>query len=114
MYDNAMGFSVCGGDQIAVILSRVLEAKQLIFATDVAGIYDKDPKSGENVQLLREINVNNIENLITRMKESSESDASGRMQGKLRSLTSIKDLIQQGLEVGGPGLQQKIYDPAVR
>jgi len=99
MFDTNMGFSVCGGDQLAVVLSRELRAKQLLFATDVSGVFDKDPKSGEHTQLLREININEIEQVLIKTKETAKTDASGKMRGKLRSLASIKDLIQEGLEV---------------
>lgn len=99
MYDKSMGFSVCGGDQIAVVLSRVLNAKQLLFATDVPGVFDKDPKSGEKAQLLKEVNIKEIEQILNEMNKSAETDASGKMQGKLLSLTPIKDRIKMGLEV---------------
>ena len=107
MYDNIMGFSVCSGDQIAVVLSRVLHAKQLLFATDVPGVFDKDPKSGEPAQLLREINVNEIEQLLSKTKESTKTDASGKMRGKLISLVSIKDLIKESLDVAILSMSKK-------
>ncbi len=99
MYDTSMGFSVCSGDQLAVVLSRVLHAKQLLFATDVSGVFDKDPKSDEQAQLLREININEIEHLLGKTNDTAKTDASGKMRGKLLSLASIKDQIQEGLEV---------------
>ncbi|MHA1171598.1 MAG: isopentenyl phosphate kinase [Candidatus Heimdallarchaeota archaeon] len=99
MYDNNMGFSVCSGDQIAVVLSRVLHAKQLLFATDVSGVFDKDPKSDEEAHLLREINVNEIEQLFSKQNETGKTDASGKMRGKILSLALIKDQIQEGLDV---------------
>jgi isopentenyl phosphate kinase len=99
MYDKSMGFSVCSGDQIAVTLSRVLLAKQLIFATDVPGVFDKDPKLEEPAQLLREININEIEQLLNKLGEGKKGDASGKMRGKLLSLDSIKNQIHEGLEV---------------
>ncbi len=97
MYDKSMGFSVCSGDHFAVVLSRVFHAKHLIFATDVSGVYDKDPKLGENPKLLREININQIEQFLN--DKTTKTDASGKMKGKLLSLTSIKDRIKEGLEV---------------
>jgi len=65
----------------------------------VPGVFDKDPKSGEKAQLLREININEIEQMLTKTNETAKTDASGKMLGKLRSLVSIKDRIQEGLEV---------------
>jgi len=99
MYDTSMGFSVCSGDQLAVVLTRVLQANQLLFATDVAGVFDIDPKLGEHAQLLKEINIKEVEQLLSKTSEAAKSDASGKMQGKLRSLASIKDQIQEGLKV---------------
>jgi len=99
MYDNSMGFSVGSGDQLAVVLSRVLHAKKLLFATDVSGVFDKDPKLEEHAQLLKEININEIEQLFSNQNETAKTDASGKMRGKIISLVSIKDQIQEGLEV---------------
>ncbi|MHA1242019.1 MAG: isopentenyl phosphate kinase [Promethearchaeota archaeon] len=99
MYDTNMGFSVCSGDQLAVVLSRELHAKQLLFATDVFGVFDKDPNLEEHAQLLREININEVEQLFGNQNETSKIDASGKMRGKILSLTSIKDQMQEGLEV---------------
>jgi len=107
MYDTSMGFSVCGGDQLAVVLSRVLRANRLLFATDVAGVFDKDPKLGEHAQLLREININEVEHLLSKASESPKTDASGKMRGKLHSLTSIKDLIREGLDVAILSMNKK-------
>jgi len=99
MFDTSMGFSVCSGDQLAVVLTSVLQANQLLFATDVAGVFDFDPKLGEHAQLLKEININEVEQLLSKTSEVAKSDASGKMQGKLLSLASIKDQIREGLEV---------------
>ena len=107
MYDTSMGFSVCSGDQLAVVLSRVLYANQLLFATDVPGVFDKDPKTEKHAQLLREINVNEIEQLFSKPNETAKTDASGKMRGKLLSLVSIKHQIQEGLEVAILSMNKK-------
>lgn len=98
MYDNGMGFSVCSGDQLSVVISREVKACRLIFATDVAGIFDSDPKIDEEASLIREINMNEVENIIKQLDESKTADASGRMKGKLMTISSIKDLIKKGLD----------------
>ncbi|MHA1234248.1 MAG: isopentenyl phosphate kinase [Promethearchaeota archaeon] len=107
MYDTSMGFSVCSGDQLAVVLSRVLHAKQLIFATDVPGVFNKDPKIREDAQLHREININEIEQFLSKINEEIKADASGKMRGKLLSLASIKDQIKEGFEVAILSMNKK-------
>ncbi len=97
MFDREMGFSVCSGDQIAITVSREIKADYLIFATDVKGVYDKDPKIHSDAQLIRSINVDKINDFIKRKIFSSEVDASGEMIGKLKSIKSIKNLIKEDL-----------------
>ncbi|MFW9951655.1 MAG: isopentenyl phosphate kinase [Candidatus Thorarchaeota archaeon] len=98
MYDTSIGFSVCGGDQLAVLISRELNARRLIFATDVDGVYTTDPKKNPEALLLDKINVNEIELFLQKMDESIK-DATGKMKGKLLSIFSIKEQIKNGLEV---------------
>jgi isopentenyl phosphate kinase len=107
MYDNSMGFSVCSGDQIAVVLSRVLNAKHLMFATDVAGVYNQDPKSGKNAQLLKELNINDLDQFLKKLNESNKGDASGKMRGKLSSLVSNINQIKEGLEIAIFSMNEK-------
>ena len=97
MYDNGMGFSVCSGDQLSVVISKEVKASRLIFATDVAGIYDSDPKTNKDASLIREININEVETIFKQLDESKAADASGRMKGKLMTLGAVKDLIKSGL-----------------
>ena len=99
MYDESMGFSVCGGDQIAVVLSRVLNAKRLIFAADVPGVFDKDPKSDQQAKLVKELDIVEIEQFLSSSTDVIKPDASGKMRGKLLTLVSIKNQIEKGLEI---------------
>jgi isopentenyl phosphate kinase len=107
MYDVNMGFSVCGGDQIAVVLSRLLEANALMFATDVSGVYNQDPRSNPNAQLLKKLDIDDLDQLLMKLGESSNTDASGKMRGKLRSLASVTDLIKEGLKVAIFSMNEK-------
>ena len=99
IYDEVLGFSVCSGDPLAVVIARELGAKQLIYASDVAGVYDNDPKIDSKANLIKEICVDEIEQVIQKMEETSKKDASGKMKGKLASIIPAKDLIKKGLDV---------------
>jgi isopentenyl phosphate kinase len=70
-----------------------------MFATDVPGVYDQDPQLGKKAQLLKELNINDLDNVLKKLDKSSEIDASGRMRGKLLSLVSATDQIKKGLKV---------------
>jgi isopentenyl phosphate kinase len=99
IYDEEMGFSVCSGDPLAVAIARELKAKRLIFASDVSGVYEEDPKQNPSAHLIKKIKVDEIEQITRRMEELNKSDASGRMKGKLTSLIPAKDLVEKGLEI---------------
>ncbi len=99
LIDSVMGWSVGSGDQLAVILCKEMGAKRLIFASDVAGVFEKDPKSDPDAALIEEVNLNTLDSTLERMGKSGEEDASGRMKGKLSSLVPAKPLIEKGLEV---------------
>ena len=100
LVDSVMGWCVGSGDQLAVIISKELGAKRLIFASDVSGIFDSDPKLKEDASLIDTINLNDLDTTLKRMGVSGIEDASGAMKGKLQSIVPAKPLIEQGLEVG--------------
>jgi isopentenyl phosphate kinase len=100
IYDTAMGFSVGSADQLAAIIAHEFEAQKLVFATDVTGIYEGDPKSNTNAVLLEKINLNEIDQALARMGKAQVVDASGGMKAKLRTLDLCKQQIKKGLEVG--------------
>ena len=82
-----------------MLISREVEANNLIFATDVSGIYNKNPKTNTDAVLLNQISINEIKQIIEKAEESGKVDASGGMKGKLTSLISAIDLIKKGLRV---------------
>ena len=100
LVDSVMGWSIGSADQLAIILCEEMNAKRLIFASDVSGIYDADPKLKEDASLIETIDLNNLDSTIKRMGVSSVEDASGAMKGKLQSIILGKPLIEKGLEVG--------------
>ena len=100
LIDSVMGWSVGSADQLAVIICEELSAKRLIFASDVSGIYNADPKLKKDASLLDIINLNDIDSTLEKMGVSGIEDASGAMKGKLQSIVPAKHLIEQGLEVG--------------
>ncbi len=99
LIDRAMKFSIGSGDTIASLVGRELEAKRIIYASDVSGIYDCDPKLNPDAELFNELNLSDLEEAISKMGKAGVVDASGTMRGKVASIEPIKDLIQEGLEV---------------
>jgi isopentenyl phosphate kinase len=99
LIDTAMGFSVCSGDPMLTLIAREFGAKRIIYASDVSGIYDSDPKVNPNARLFDSVDLSNLDEAIDKMGEAGVEDASGAMQGKVASIEPITDLIEQGLDV---------------
>jgi isopentenyl phosphate kinase len=92
--DSVMGFSVGSGDQVARVLAKEFRSSDLIFATDVAGVYDVDPKANPLARPLKELSLANLMNV-----SSGEGmvDASGAMRGKLSNLEGLAQELKTGL-----------------
>jgi len=100
LIDSVMGWSVGSGDQLAVIIANELGAKRLIFASDVSGIYEADPKVDSTASLIETVDLSKLDATLEQMGKSETMDASGRMKGKLQSLVPAIPAIKEGLEVG--------------
>lgn len=97
VFDTEMGFSVGSGDQVAAILTRELKATALVFATDVAGVHDTDPKVNKDARLIKELSLSNPKELA--FARGNESDASGAMRGKLSVLKGLAPELSSGLRM---------------
>ncbi|MCW4014653.1 MAG: isopentenyl phosphate kinase [Candidatus Bathyarchaeota archaeon] len=107
IYDHEMGFTVCSGDKLALTLARELEASRLIFAADVEGVYDKDPKSFKDAELHESIPLTEIPKLMESFKTNNPRDASGAIIGKLATILESKPLIESGMEVSILSMMKK-------
>ncbi len=80
--DVSAGFSVVSGDQLAVYIAVSLSASKLIFATDVDGIFDSDPKQNSRARLMRVVKARYVQRIAARMRPDI-TDVTGGMEGKI-------------------------------
>jgi isopentenyl phosphate kinase len=81
--DSHQGFSILSGDQLAVHLALKLKAKRLIFATDVDGIFDSDPKLNPEAKLLTNLTNSTASRLVAKATSLTTPDVTGGMAGKI-------------------------------
>jgi isopentenyl phosphate kinase len=90
--DENIQMAVVSGDQLVNYLSKKLQPERIILGSDVDGIYDRDPKTHSQAQLLEV--VNSMEDL--KFLEGAQTvDVTGGMAGKLRELL---ELAENGIE----------------
>jgi isopentenyl phosphate kinase len=88
-YDKTQKCSILSGDQIAPYLAVKLNARKIIHATNVDGVFTGDPNLSPNAKLIPEINSKNIEQVKEWLTGSTATDVTGGMFGKVSELLEI-------------------------
>ncbi len=97
LVDDEVGFSVCGGDQISLHLAEHFDASRMLFATDVGGVFDRDPKQHAEAQPISRLRLSDLNAVM--LDAHQQVDASGAMAGKLESIGQANGMLAQGMEV---------------
>ena len=87
-FDLDKGFDILSGDKIAGFLAIRLDAKMVIMAVDVDGIFTDDPNVEPSAELIPHITLDELEGLQAKIGESRNSDVTGGMFGKMSELAA--------------------------
>ena len=85
VFDYNLNMSICSGDSIAAFLADKLKAEKVFFATDVDGVFDKDPHIHKNAKLVKEIKLKEVFSPNISLGKSHSQDVTDGLRGKLRS-----------------------------
>lgn len=97
-YDSIQGCSILSGDSIITYLAKKLNADRIIHASNVDGVYDKDPNKYEDARLIRELT--SLDNI--KVTGSNHIDVTGGMYNKVIELlgSGVKAEIINGSKPG--------------
>ena len=90
VFDDALGMSICSGDTIAARLAARMGAQKVFFATDVDGIFTKDPHKYRDATLVKKIRLRELlhgENI--RLASSHNIDVTGGIRGKIGAFENL-------------------------
>jgi len=87
LVDENQGVGILSGDHLVPYLAKKLKASRVIIATDVAGIFDSDPKANKNARLIPEITSEGMGSL--NIGNSTSTDVTGGMQRKVQELLNL-------------------------
>ncbi|HDJ97531.1 MAG: hypothetical protein DRJ46_04035 [Thermoprotei archaeon] len=79
--DDKLGFTILSGDLLAAQLAIELNANTLVYAVDVEGIMDKDPRHSPDAKLIKELSINEALKIAG---NASGVDVTGGMAYKIR------------------------------
>jgi isopentenyl phosphate kinase len=96
VYDRTLGFTVLSGDQLISYLSVGLNASRIVLGVDVDGIFTSNPKTDPDAELLDHLSLNEVRNLLSSLGESTSTDVTGGMFGKISELITA---VEKGIEV---------------
>ncbi len=97
--DTVSGFTIMSGDQITMYLARILNTSQVIFATDVNGIYTDDPKQNPKARQIPLITPSNLEEILKDVAMGTANNAADVTAGMRGKLTEILKGLPKGCEV---------------
>jgi len=81
--DKQLKASVVSGDAIIAYLAKELNAAKVLFGTNVPGVYNKDPKTNKDAELISRIDEENVDDVLLKVSGSNDIDVTGGMKGKL-------------------------------
>ncbi len=96
------GYKVLSGDTIAWVIAKELNVKEIVFVTDVDGIYNKDPKKYEDAILLERVKAYELMKLD--LRSSNRYDVTGSMEFKLL----------EGVKLGVNGVIVKVINGLIK
>ncbi len=109
VFDEDLKMTVCSGDIIAPYLSKKMQARKIFFASDINGIYDKDPYLHKNARLIENLDLAEIfKNNKIKISESHNIDVTGGLLGKIRNLDFKQGTSLQCVEIFN-GLKEENY-----
>lgn len=121
--DSEKGADILSGDQIVSFLAKEF-GMDVIFLTDVDGIYTKDPKKYDDAKLIRELDGKFLDKIKLEESYLNSKDVTGGMKKKLEEIQKIvkysnvivangmrQNVIKLVLEGKGPytTIERKVY-----
>ncbi len=98
--DRTTHFSIISGDTLVGYLAKQLKANQVIFLSDVDGVYNQDPKTHKQAQKFSIINDQNVNEILVNIKQNNPNDVSGEMAGKIKQIKKFLGGIEVGIASG--------------
>jgi len=84
--DSVQGGSVVSGDQLVPHIARELKAERMVFASDVDGVCDSDPKTNPDAVCVKLVSEKNKDEVLAKLEGAKTTDVTGGMKGKILEL----------------------------
>ncbi len=91
VFDETLGMSILSGDTSAFILAEKYQAERVLFASDIDGIFNKDPHKNKDAKLIQVTTLKELlENKNVSLSGSHSVDVTGGLANKIAGLAKNK------------------------
>jgi len=90
VFDVSHKYRALSGDQISSYLYEKLDLSELLFGTNVNGVYTDDPHKSRNAKIITNINNDNFKEVLELLSFSPYIDVTKGMKGKIEEIYAIK------------------------
>ena len=97
--DLRRGFSVCSGDLLMLELARAFRPDRAVFAADVDGLFNADPKRRPKADLLETVSPKDLATI--EFSSPRRTDVTGSIEGKVRRMFEIAEHVDACMIVNG-------------
>ena len=109
VFDENLGMSICSGDAIASFLAKKMGIEKIFFASDIDGVFDKDPHLNKDAKLIKNIKLEDVlNNKKIRITGSHNVDVTEGLLGKIKNLDLKHTKSLKSAEIFN-GLDEKNY-----
>ena len=109
VFDKNLGMTICSGDVIAPYLAKKMKAKKIFFASDIEGIFDKDPHLHKDAKLIENIQMTDIKK-IAQLTGSHNIDTTGGLNGKIKNFQKFN--VSDSIEIFN-GLRSENFEKVI-
>ncbi|ADI31424.1 isopentenyl phosphate kinase [Staphylothermus hellenicus] len=87
--DENQAVRIVSTEEVFSILAEHIKVSRIVLLTDVEGVFTCDPKRCEDAELIPRIDRNNIDTVLSRLKETMYMDETGSIYGKVKYMASL-------------------------
>jgi len=96
--DSKKGFCILSGDILMELLCRKYTPEEIVFVSDVDGLYSGNPKKDGNARMLGEITSESLKNISA---DSDVDDVTGGVRSKMEAMLRMTDGCRKCILVNG-------------
>jgi len=108
--DKKLGFSICSGDLLVLLIARYFKPEKVIFVIDEDGLFTSNPKIDKNARFIEKSTIEELEDLTTKL--DSHDDVTKGMEGKIDTIKYIANLGIDNILLNG-NINNRLYDTLI-